>query len=334
MAQHWGNHSAGSVILSVCLLSLDACGVQQNKTEHRTSPDYLPEMVSLPQGDFLMGSPQGETDRYEDEGPQHKVTISYSVWLARTETTVAQFRYFVQQSGYMTDAEKLNYSHVRNPENGMWEEKPGVNWRHDNSGLPSKDNNPVVHVSWNDAKAYVEWLATTTGESYRLPSEAEMEYAIRGGTVTRFWWGNKYPDKRVANLKGEHDVPASDLTWFPTANERQFAYAQGYTPFLFENYGDGFWGLAPVGSFDSNPFGLHDTTGNVWEWVEDCWHDSYHGAPDNGKAWKETGVCSYRVLRGGSYYCFPRHTRSANRWKLKQDYRGMYVGFRVARGPG
>ena len=287
-------------------------------------------MVLIPEGDFIMGSPQGEKGRYEDEGPQHKVTFSRPFYMAQTPVTVAQFRAFVEESGYKTEAERQHWSEWRNPKTGKWEGIQDMDWRHDNRGQISKENNPVVHVTWDDAKAYANWLSKVTQEIYRLPSEAEMEYANRAGTTTRYWWGNENPKQKVANLKGEFDIPENDKTWFPTPVERQYAYANGYTPFFFENYGDGFWGISPVAIYQSNDFGLHDTAGNVWEWAEDCWNSSYHGAPNDGSAWT-SGMCKLRVVRGGSYYCFPRHVRSANRWARAQDYRGMYIGFRVVR---
>ncbi|MCI0505041.1 MAG: formylglycine-generating enzyme family protein [Gammaproteobacteria bacterium] len=288
-----------------------------------------PPLVLVPDGRFLMGSPQSEAGRYEDEGPQHKVRIK-SFLLAQTPITVAQFKVFVVATDYETQAEKEQSVEWRNPATGDWEKNSNLNWRHNPRGEINGDDYPVVYVSWNDAQEYIKWLSKETGKSYRLPSESEMEYANRAGTGTTYWWGNDIPDQAVANLKGQFDLPENDKTWYPTASERQYAYAHGYTPFFFENYGDGYWGLSPVASFKANSFGLYDTTGNVWEWTADCWNGSYHGAPDDGSAWS-SGACTYRVVRGGSYYCVPRHVRSANRWRLKQSYRVMYVGFRIAR---
>lgn len=290
---------------------------------------YLPKMIVVPRGDFMMGSPMEETGRYPDEGPQHKVVFENPFLMSATPVTVEQFRQFIEATGYVTVAEKNNFTSIRNPQNGLWEQMKGINWRHDNRGQVSKDNYPVVHVSWDDAKAYTQWLTDITGQVYRLPSEAEMEYANRAGSTTKYWWGNGTPQRQVANLKGEYDIPENDLTWYPTPNERQHAYDHGYTPFFFENYGDKYWGISPVASYEPNPFGIYDTAGNVWEWTEDCWHGSYHGAPVDGSAWIGNGACEYRIVRGGSYYCFPRHVRSANRWKLLRTHTSMYIGFRV-----
>jgi formylglycine-generating enzyme required for sulfatase activity len=290
-----------------------------------------PKMILIQEGEFMMGSPRTEEGRYEDEGPQHKVTFAKSFYIAETPITVGQFRVFSETSGYKTEAEKQEWSEWRNPKTGRWEEMAKIDWRHNNRGEISGDNFPVVHISWDDAKAYANWLAKVTNKPYRLPSEAEVEYTNRAGSSSVYWWGNNAPTQVVANLKGEFDIPENDKTWYPTAEERQYAYAHGYTPFLFKGYGDGHWGISPVASFKANTFGLYDTAGNVWEWTEDCWNGSYHGAPKDGSAWTNNGACSYRVIRGGSYYCFPRHVRSANRWAQTTDYRSMYVGFRVAR---
>jgi len=290
-----------------------------------------PKMLLIKKGEFLMGSPQNEEGRYENEGPQHKVTFKYDFYLAQTPITVGQFRSFIEATGYKTVAEEKGWSNLRNPVTGDWEKNTGMNWRHNNRGELSSDNLPVVHVAWNDAVEYTNWLSRVTGKPYRLPSESEFEYANRAGTQTKYWWGNDTPKTKTANIKGEFDIPANDKTWFPTPEERQYAYSQGYTPFLFKGYGDGFWGISPVAAFEPNPFGLYDTTGNVWEWMADCWNTSYHGAPADGSARTNDGVCELRVLRGGSYYCFPRHVRSANRWTRPATDTAMYIGFRIAR---
>jgi len=325
-------------ILLSALLLFTGCTPQKishltlspNLQETLSTGDSGPKMVLIPEGKFMMGSPATEIGRYEDEGPQHNVVFSNPFYLSQTPITVAQFRTFIETSGYVTAAEKYRWSEWRNPDTGEWEQNPKLNWRYNHRGKLNGDDYPVVHISWDDAHAYTNWLSKQTGRNYRLPSEAEMEYANRAGTDTVFWWGNDNPQQKTANLKGQLDIPDNDKTWYPTPQERQYAYAHGYTSFFFEGYGDGYWGPSPVASFKANPFGLYDTTGNVWEWTADCWHGSYHGAPEDGRPWYEDGSCTYRVVRGGSYYCFPRHVRSANRWTLPKEYRGMYVGFRVA----
>ena len=158
---------------------------------------------------------------------------------------------------------------------------------------------PVINVSWDDAKAYAAWLSKKTGKIYRLPSEAEREYATRAGTTTDYSWGNEIGRNR-ANCNG------CGSRW-------------------------DFKQTAPVGSFAPNAFGLYDLHGNVWEWVEDCWHDSYMGAPPDGSAWVTGGECSRRVKRGGSWYYIPWFLRSGYRGGYETEIREDTLGFRVAR---
>ena len=155
-----------------------------------------------------------------------------------------------------------------------------------------------MNVSWNNAKAYVRWLTGKTGKEYRLLSEAEWEYVARAGTTTRYWWGNSLGRDR-ANC---HD-----------------SYC-----------GDSYRYTAPVGSFSANPFGLYEVHGNVWEWTEDCYNDSYHGAPSDGSAWG-SGNCSRRVVRGGSWDDSTWILRSAKRYWDSTGIRNYDLGFRVAR---
>ena len=157
---------------------------------------------------------------------------------------------------------------------------------------------PVINVSWEDAVAYTAWLSEATGERYRLPSEAEWEYAARAGSVTKYSWGNEVGHNRANCYR-------CGSQW-----DREMT--------------------APVGSFRPNVWGLHDMHGNVWEWVQDCWNGNYQGAPTDGAAW-ESGDCSQRVLRGGSWDYNPRYLRSANRTNDLTMYRNFTVGFRVAR---
>ncbi len=164
---------------------------------------------------------------------------------------------------------------------------------------------PVIDVSWDDAKAYVRWLSGTTRQEYRLLSEAEWEYVARAGTSTPFSTGSTIsPDQ--ANYNG------------------RYVYGSGQKGVYRKR-------TVPVGSFSSNAFGLYDVHGNVLEWMEDCWHDSYHGAPGNGGAWTTGGECDRRVLRGGSFGGFPRYLRSGIRNWFSSVNRYFDVGFRVAR---
>jgi formylglycine-generating enzyme required for sulfatase activity len=171
-----------------------------------------------------------------------------------------------------------------------------------------------VNVSWRDATAYADWLRQRTGKVYRLPSEAEFEYALRGDTTSRYWWGDGVPTRPVENLTGAFDRSRSGRRW----------------SHAFRGYKDGYWGPAPVMSFAANPFGLYDIDGNVSEWVVDCWHESYLRAPTDGSAWVNPG-CRVRVLRGGSWGSSPEQVDSAYRQGADGDARSGRVGFRVVR---
>lgn len=260
---------------------------------------FEPEMVSIPAGKFMMGSPESEKDRHSDEGPQHKVTIE-AFEMSRFEITTKQFRQFVQDRNYQTA--KQNYFGCRDDVNDDSEQQQlEPNWQ--NPGFAQSDDHPVVCVSWSDAQAYVKWLSEQTGKQYRLPTEAEWEYAARAGSKTRYWWGDDIGrNNAVCNGCGSQ--------W------------------------DG-KRTAPVGSFKANAFGLHDTAGNVHEWVEDCFrpgHD-YKGAPIDGSAWTWTGPgdCRYFAFRGGSWNNVPKRLRSSRRDGSLFGIARNLVGFRIAR---
>ncbi len=273
-----------------------------------------PEMVVIPAGTFMMGSPEDEADRMSNEGPRHRVTFDRGFALARTEITVGDFRLFVDDTGYRTEAEEAGASRVYDLNSGRMDRQSGINWRHDYAGEEASDDLPVLHVSWNDAAAYTEWLSEQTGRTYRLPSEAEFEYALRAGTQSPYWWGSGTPDSPVENVTGDRDQSPTGARW----------------NVAFRRYNSGFWGPAPAGSLEANPFGLYDMGGNVMEWVEDCWHDSYVRAPGDGSAWVNPG-CDRRVVRGGAWSSTPAMSRSAFRIASAPDGADMRVGFRVAR---
>ena len=159
-----------------------------------------------------------------------------------------------------------------------------------------RGNRPVIYVSWNDIQEYLKWLSKLTGHKYRLPSEAEWEYAARAGSKTSYWWGEKIGEAR-ANCNG-CAKSAGDQT-------------------------------IPVGIYKANPFGLFEVHGNVWEWTADCWNGTYAGAPKDGSSWT-TGNCDTHVLRGGSWGVKPKHLRSARRRKDKNNLRSGKRGFRIA----
>jgi formylglycine-generating enzyme required for sulfatase activity len=277
-------------------------------------PGQAPAMVVIPTGSFQMGAADNEDDRADAETPHHQVTIAKGFAMARSAITVGQFREFVRASGYQPDSVRLGGASVYDERSGALRDDSRATWQDDYAGHPAQDDLPVVNVSWRDASAYADWLSQRTGKRYRLPSEAEFEYALRGGTQTRYWWGSQAPTRKVENLTGSSDRSPSGRRWSNA----------------FPGYRDGYWGPAPVMSFEANPFGLYDIDGNVSEWTTDCWHDNYVRAPVDGSAWLNPG-CSVRVVRGGSWGSSPDQVRSAYRQGADGRVRSARVGFRVVR---
>jgi formylglycine-generating enzyme required for sulfatase activity len=238
---------------------------------------FEPQLIALPGGEFWMGSPDGEADRARDEGPRHQVRIAPFA-IGQTAVTFAQYDAFAQATG-----------RVKPSDNG---------W--------GRGDRPVINVSWEDAVSYAAWLSRETGEQYRLPSEAEWEYAARAGTETPFWTGPCIHTDQ-ANYDGNFDYNGCGAN---TGVYREKT--------------------VPVGSLPANPWGLHEVHGNVWEWVQDRYQDNYRGAPTDGSAW-EAGGSSARVVRGGSWLNVPRDLRAANRNGDGPDNRDNFLGFRLAR---
>jgi formylglycine-generating enzyme required for sulfatase activity len=235
-----------------------------------------PEMVFIAGGRFEMGSdPKVDSVTQNYEQPRHPVTVD-AFYIGKFEVTFEEYEIFA----HSTKREL--------PEDQGW----------------GHGRRPVINVSWHDAVAYTEWLSEQTGKRYRLPTEAEWEYAAGAGTDTIYWWGNdiRQDGKVWTNCGGCGSEWDGEKT-------------------------------APVGSFQPNPFGIYDTAGNVWEWVQDCWHGSYEGSPDDGSAWEAAGSrgCAQRVIRGGSWHGKPWKLRSANRFWVIPGYRYGFLGFRLAR---
>ncbi|MEM9305060.1 MAG: SUMF1/EgtB/PvdO family nonheme iron enzyme [Pseudomonadota bacterium] len=274
-----------------------------------------PIMVVVPHGSFLMGSASDEAGHTREEEPQHRVYFRRGFALAQGEVSVAEFEKFVTATGFQTDADVRGDSFIYNVRNGRIIRRSGVTWRDGYTGREAQPNDPVLHVSFNDAAAYARWLASVSGEPYRLPSEAEFEYALRAGGTMVYPWGEESPEFAIENLTGSRD--RSDY------QRRQWNRA-------FRDYDDGYWGPAPVDSLVPNAFGIHHLAGNVEEWVEDCWHDSYVRAPIDGTAWVNRG-CPRRVVRGGWWGGAPETARSAARKSYPTEQRGSSIGFRVAR---
>lgn len=273
-----------------------------------------PTLVVVPTGSFRMGSPQRERGRRSNEGPQREVAVTRPFAMARTEVTVGQFRQFIDATGHVTLAEREGRSSVYDERSGRMVQRRRIDWSRGYAGEPARDADPVVHVAWDDAQAYVDWLSAVTGKRYRLPSEAEHEYVQRAGSAMRFHWGDEDPTEVIGNFTGLDDRSPTGRSW----------------TLGFPDYGDGHWGPAPGASFVPNVLGVHDLDGNVAEWVEDCWHDSYLRAPADTLAWVNPG-CPRRVVRGGSWGSAPEQFRSAYRASAASDLRSGRTGFRVVR---
>jgi len=226
-----------------------------------------PELVVVPKGLFLMGT----NDHYKTASPAHRVSIKKTFAIGRYEVTFNEWQACIDGGGCPHD-----------PDDHRW----------------GKNRRPVINVTWNEAHDYLRWISKRTGHAYRLPSESEWEYVNRGGTTTRFWWGD---DVGVNNA----NCKDCKSKWSAKSS-------------------------APVGSFKANPFGLYDTSGNVFEWVEDCWNPNHQNAPKTTEPRLE-GDCGYRVIRGGSFYYFNKVARSFYRAKNPPGVKSYWLGFRVLR---
>ena len=239
--------------------------------------DNCPELVVIPAGQFNMGSGFRETNRSGAEGPTHRVSFSRPFAVGKFEVTFDEWDACVRAGGC-----------AHNPSDDGW----------------GRGRQPVIHVSWHDAKQYTQWLSTRTGRPYRLLSESEWEYVARAGIGAPYHTGETI-NPTQANYNSA------------------FVYAGGVTG-VPQNR------TVPVGQYPANAIGVHDMYGNVYEWTEDCRNDNYQGAPDDGSAWS-SGDCTQRTKRGGSWINLPRDLRSAARSKLVAEMRYNFVGFRVAR---
>ncbi|MGA7428718.1 MAG: formylglycine-generating enzyme family protein [Rhodoplanes sp.] len=231
-----------------------------------------PEMVVVPAGSFIMGSPESEEGRTRFEGPQHRVTFSRPFAVGKFSVTFDEWDACVADGGC---------DHYK-PSDSNW----------------GRGKRPVINVSWNDAQAYISWLKRKTGRNYHLLSEAQREYVTRAGTSSPYSWGST-----ISPSQANYDA----------GSRHKFNHQ-----------------TAPVDSFQPNPWGLYQVHGNVWEWTEDCWNESYEGAPTDGSAWT-SGDCNSRIVRGGSWEAQPRYLRSALRNLYIAVNRNPRYSFRVAR---
>jgi formylglycine-generating enzyme required for sulfatase activity len=258
-------------------------------------------MVLIPAGEFDMGSNDGPPY----ESPVHRVKLN-SFWMDKTEVTVAQFRQFAQGTNYITDAEKFGWSGVFDTEKKDWGRVDAANWRQPGgTGHLARENEPVMQVSYKDALAFAAWAGK------RLPTEAEWEYAARGGLAGKTYvWGDELtPGKKFMANYWQGDFPGHDEA------------------------ADGFAGIAPVKSFPANGFGLYDMTGNAWEWCADYWSPTYYAqSPKENPAGPSSG--EERVMRGGSWLCarnFCTNYRVSGRSHATVDSGLNNLGFRCAR---
>lgn len=260
-----------------------------------------PEMVVVPPGRFLMGSPDSDDERWsaEREGPVHLVRIARPFAVGRFEITRAQYAQFVRDTGVSS----MGCFHWGSE---GWVHKADWDWRY--PGFVQGDDEPAVCVPWADAQAYVRWLSSRTGQAYRLLSESEWEYVARAGTSVRRYWGDDVNAGCAYGNLGDRD---------------------GLDAPPFADCRDGYAHTAPVGRFRPNAWGLYDMLGNAWEWTADCWHEGYAGAPVDGSP-RSDGDCSQRVIRGAGWNSHPRNVRSSNRGSYSPAAYET-VGIRVAR---
>jgi formylglycine-generating enzyme required for sulfatase activity len=253
------------------VLTLEAERALKPLGSFRECAKDCPEMIVIPAGEFTMGSLPTETDRYENEGPRHKVMIARPFAVSKFDVTFADWDACVSVGGCVPRSD----------------------------GGFGRGTKPVIEVTFDDVQQYVAWFSRMTGRPYRLLTEAEWEYAARAGTTTAYYWGDEIG-------KGQANCGDCGSKW----DNRE---------------------TSPVGSFKPNAFGLYDMAGNVWQWVQDCYHDDYNNAPTDGSAWI-SGDCSSRVDRGGSWTTdFPRAVRSARRARISTGIRGNNLGFRIGR---
>jgi formylglycine-generating enzyme required for sulfatase activity len=337
-----------ALVVLAALGSLTAAMAQETKKaggKKQITNSIGMKLVLIPAGEFKMGSGESaeataaffnktygagalavlflgvnseKAKDFKQEHPQHRVRITKPFYLGAYDVTRGQFRQFVADTRYKTDAEKGKEEGKTpgpdgwNPEKETWENNEKYSWR--NVGFEQTDEHPVGNVSWNDAVAFCKWLSRKEGKTYRLPTEAEWEYACRAGTTTRYYSGDD--PETLAKVGNVADAAA----------RAKFHWEGGIKA------SDGYAFSAPVGSFSPNAFGLYDMHGNVFQWCSDWYSEDYYAkSPVDDPTGPDSG--DLRVRRGGNWWFRPIWARSAARSYLWPDYGAtlLYTGFRVAR---
>jgi formylglycine-generating enzyme required for sulfatase activity len=275
-------------------------------------------MVQIAGGTFTMGSPAGEPERKQHEGPRASVSVQ-SFAIGETEITRKQFAAFVKDT-HRASPPCFTFGFISFTDDSLLD--PSSSWR--NPGFKQSENDPVTCVSWQDASDYTLWMSHKTGQHYRLPSEAEWEYAARAGATSKYFWGDD-EEGECEFLNGGDPTLLRALPALPAQIAKELT--DGDTGARVVKCSDGAAFTTAVRRYRPNAFGLYDMLGNVWEYVEDCW---YEALPVDGAA-QIANACDSRRTRGGSWDDYPKDLRLARRSRVKPDVRRNDSGFRVAR---
>lgn len=303
------SYSIALILISVGVISAFFYFQKPSASSVFSDCSGCPLLVHVPAGTFEMGfNSEDGPAKDRPESPLHVVNIPLPLAVSKYEITVAQYIAFLNamlwernfDQRWVNTEKESHLSSVRIREGRAFSET-------------ILDNHPITGVSWHGAKAYVEWLSRKTGHPYRLLTEAEWEYVARANTKTKHHFGDD-----VLQVCEHGNVPDSSRL-------------KAYPNWVVVRCTDGYADTAPVGKFRPNQFGLHDTVGNAWEWVEDCWHTNYEGAPTDGTAWIAGGDCTKRVLRGGSFNWLSLSPGISARWSYSANDRVQSAGFRVVR---
>ncbi|MGI9329903.1 MAG: SUMF1/EgtB/PvdO family nonheme iron enzyme [Gammaproteobacteria bacterium] len=314
-------------LIALLALLLAACTAEPPTAQGRTAVTFrdcevCPLMVEIPAGEFLMGT--AAEDRLIDprtgkpatnDSPQHRVTLANGFALGRYEVSVGEYAAFVAATGYDVKGKCMGFA---TPNKFTMSDK--FDWR--TLDAEQSDQHPVGCVSYYDAAAYAEWLSEQTGKGYRLPTEAQWEYAARAGSTGNYHWGRDAESAcTYANIRSPGAKSISD-------RQAKSDETDGFP------CDDGYPNASPVGSFQPNDFGLHDMQGNAWEWVADCNHKDYQNAPTDGSAWLDDKGCQFGLIRSGSYLNRVERSSATVRVGRPRSGRGTNMGFRVAVGSG